>query len=341
MFDELIRTLKKYEQGVSVPISIPLDDDRFFDRRCPWDECQFEFKVLFEDWKEKVPDDVAFCLFCGHSDSPQNFNTITQQEYIRASALAHLRREVYRATRLDADRFNAKSRPTGGLIRLSMRMEASTPRVSVVLAPDALDAMTLRITCERCGCRFTVVGSAFFCPACGHNSAEHTFGQSLTGARANMRSIDSIRGAITDRDVAAQVSRSLIESTLASLVMAFQRYAEALYLRLPGISSAPRPNAFQSLDEGSRLWSEAGGRTYQAIVAPDVIERLRRMFQQRHLLAHREGVVDQPYLDRSGDSSYRVGQRLVVHVNSVLAVADDLELLAAGLSDDVALQARG
>ena len=28
---------------------MPLDGDRFLDRRCPWNECHFEFKVLFEN----------------------------------------------------------------------------------------------------------------------------------------------------------------------------------------------------------------------------------------------------------------------------------------------------
>jgi hypothetical protein len=335
MFDELLRTLRKYEHGVRVPISIPLDQDGFFDRRCPWDECHFEFKVLFEDWKEKVPDEAAFCPFCGHGDKPQEFNTQAQQKYIQAAALAHLRQEVHRATRVDAERFNARSRPVGGLIRISMRMEASAPPVTVLVPPATLDIMTLRIVCEAFGCRFTVVGSAFFCPACGQNSADHTFGQSLTSVRASLQAIGSIQSAIPDRDAAAQISRSLIENALTSLVMAYQRYAEALYVRLPSTTGEARRNAFQNIDAGSHLWNEAGGRSYEAIVGPATMGQLRRMFQQRHLLAHREGVVDQDYVDRTGDTSYRVGQRLVVRSESVAAFADELEALASGLSADL------
>jgi len=70
-------------------------------------------------------------------------------------------------------------------------------------------------------------------------------------------------------------------------------------------------------------------------VGNPAMDRLRRMFQQRHLLAHREGVVDQDYIDRSGDTSYRVGQRLVVRDDAVLAFANDLEQLSIGLKDDV------
>jgi uncharacterized Zn finger protein (UPF0148 family) len=334
MFDELLRTLRTLERGVSIPISQPLDAEGFFDRRCPWDECRFEFKVLFEDWKAKVPDDLAYCPFCGHSDSPQEFNTPAQQEYIREVGIGHLRQKIGEATRIDARSFNAHSRPSGGLIKISMRMEATSLPVTVALPPEALEVMTFRVTCETCGCRFVVVGSAFFCPACGFNSAEHTFNQSLATARASIQAASSVRTAINDRDSAAQVSRVLIESTLTSLVMAFQRYAEVLYARMPS-AAHPRRNAFQGLDEGSRLWADAAGRSFEVIVGNSTIDRMRRVFQQRHLLAHREGVVDQDYIERSGDTSYRVGQRLVVRDDAVLTFANDLEQLTIGLKDDV------
>ena len=54
MFHEFIRELWRLEQRVSVPIDMPLDEKGYFDRRCPHQECHSEFKVLFEDWREKV-----------------------------------------------------------------------------------------------------------------------------------------------------------------------------------------------------------------------------------------------------------------------------------------------
>lgn len=51
---------------------------------------------------------------------------------------------------------------------------------------------------------------------------------------------------------------------------------------------------------------------------------LNRIFQMRHLLAHRNGIVDQEYIDKSGDTTYSVGQRLVVKETTV---AQFVELL--------------
>lgn len=55
-------------------------------------------------------------------------------------------------------------------------------------------------------------------------------------------------------------------------------------------------------------------------------------FQQRHLLAHKEGLVDEEYLTKSGDTAYRVGQKLQIKEPSVLRLADLVERLAASLN---------
>ena len=54
MFDKLLRELKKLETGVRVPLQLALDEEGYMDRRCPADVCQAGFKVLYEDWRDKV-----------------------------------------------------------------------------------------------------------------------------------------------------------------------------------------------------------------------------------------------------------------------------------------------
>ena len=49
---------------------------------------------------------------------------------------------------------------------------------------------------------------------------------------------------------------------------------------------------------------------------------LLRLFQQRHLLAHCEGIVDQDYIIKSGDTTYAVGQRLVIRDEAVSRLAE-------------------
>ena len=42
------------------------------------------------------------------------------------------------------------------------------------------------------------------------------------------------------------------------------------------------------------------------------LDDLKILFQKRHILVHNEGIVDDKYIKRSGDMTYKVGQRVVV-----------------------------
>jgi hypothetical protein len=86
---------------------------------------------------------------------------------------------------------------------------------------------------------------------------------------------------------------------------------------------------------GSQLWLSAGGTAYSAILGAQELADLTRLFQQRHLLAHQEGMVDQAYISRSGDPTYIIGQRLIVREDAALRLADLLEKLVAGLRADL------
>ena len=90
MFDDLIRRLDRIPKSQLVPISLRLDDEGYLDRRCPAEECGAAFKVLFTDWREKVPDEEAWCAICGEVEDPREFNTPDQVRQIKEQGLAHL-----------------------------------------------------------------------------------------------------------------------------------------------------------------------------------------------------------------------------------------------------------
>jgi DNA-binding IclR family transcriptional regulator len=61
-------------------------------------------------------------------------------------------------------------------------------------------------------------------------------------------------------------------------------------------------------------------------------------YQQRHLLAHHEGIVDQRYIERSGDKTYHVGQRIVVTPANVKHMRDLISKVANQLRKSSAVQ---
>ena len=332
MFDKLLREMKKLEGGVQVPIQIRLDDNGQLDRQCPSDECGAEFKVLLDDWKDKVRDEAVYCPICRHEAKATEWNTPQQQEYIRTAGLAYLQKVVHGALSEDSRRFNAMQ-PRGGFIQLSLSYRPSPP--VIIIPPTAADCLRQHFVCESCGCRYSSLGAAFFCPACGHNSASTTFAKAVATVRASVAALGAIKAAVkdaADEDVATDTARQILENGLVKLVASFQRYAEATFHRLPNAGNFKvRKNLFQNLGEASTLWRSATGKEFEDLLGPSDLAALGVFFQQRHLLAHREGIVDQDYIAKAQDMTYRVGQKLIIKESSVSRLADLVEQLASKL----------
>jgi len=326
MFDDLLRQLKKIEGTQHVPIQMSIDDQAYLDRRCPAEECGAAFKVLLDDWKEKVPDDQAWCAICGEMDDPHDFNTPDQVRQIRDQAIAHVSGQLDQA-------FRAARKLTthAGFITMTWSYKPGA-RPMVVLA-EAAPLMSQLSACEACGCRYASVGAAFFCPACGHNSARTTFTGALATVLGLMDLADRMPSILDDRDAAADAARHLAEDSLVRVWSSFQRLAEATYAAHPASSATPaRRNAFQNLEASDALWRGAIGKTYSDFLLPDEHRDLVRLVQARHILVHQDGIVDADYVAKSGDTRYAVGQRLVVASVEVRRLAELTEKLAAAIA---------
>ena len=88
---------------------------------------------------------------------------------------------------------------------------------------------------------------------------------------------------------------------------------------------------FQRIDDASELWRHATGKGYDAYLKSDELRQLKILVQRRHVLSHRQGIVDETYIDRSGDRSYSIGQRLVVRDADVLELIDLMRRLVDGV----------
>ncbi len=320
MFDTILRELKKLDEtqgGISIPIQVPLDAEGYFDRRCPSTACQAGFKVLFEDWRNKVSGERAFCPICREQARATEWNTPEQRDYIQQVGVRHIQGIMGEALSQDATEFNRTQRP--GFIQVSMSYKPGAP--TLVVPISAAEELRQKFVCDQCGCRYSSLGAAFFCPACGRNSAENTFSQAIEAVRKSLAALPAIREAVqaySGADAAENTVREIVENSLARTVGAFQRVTEALFERVPGSRSVHRrKNVFQSIAEGSELWRVTIGKRYDDLLTPAEMVDLIRSFQQRHLLAHCEGIVDQEYITKSGDQTYAVGQRLVVRIEAV------------------------
>lgn len=329
MFENILRDLERLN-SMTVSVSVEVDEKGYFDKQCPASTCEFIFKVNAEDWKNIVKDEAVWCPMCGHEAPADQWYTIEQVEHAKSEAVQVVAGHLNQALRTDVEQFNRRQ-PKNSFISMSMTLEGGSHR-TYTLPAKAAEAMQLEIQCESCSGRFAVIGSAYFCPSCGVNSVTRTYQDSLRKIRAKLDSDAIVREALSSsigKDDAELTCRSIRETCLSDGVTAFQRYCEGLYAPY----GKPPFNAFQRIDDGGALWRAAVGAGYEAWLSPEELKALKILYQKRHLLAHCEGIVDQKYVEKSGDSAYKPGQRLVIVESDVATMLSLLEKLGTKLRD--------
>lgn len=318
MFDETLKFLDSLNGSMEYHMEILPDSDGYIDKECPNPDCQSKFKVNDEDWGNLFSDEAVYCPFCGHEAPAESWWTTEQIEQLEKQAVESLEAQLGQALERDTKNFNRHA--PKGFITMSMKFSGTTyaPNLPAV----ALEEMEQKITCEKCGARYAVIGSAFYCPCCGHNSARQTFINTIEKVNSKINNLETIRDAISQysKDEAARTCTSLIETSIPDLVVALQRLCECIYPQLPGAKTLKK-NVFQRLDDGNALWKEIVGKGYEDWTSASDYLLLKKCFQQRHILQHKEGIVDQEYIDKSGDTAYKVGQHLIVKKSDVLEYA--------------------
>lgn len=325
MFENLQRELYRLSRLQKVEVPLEADPEGYVDKECPAEVCMFQFKVLADDWTNIVRDEEVFCPSCRHAAPAKSWYTTEQIEAAKQYARGLVVNRINGAMR--ADTAASKQRHLSGAF-LSTTLNVKGGRNAVLVPISAAEPMRLRTTCDCCGCSYSYVGAAYFCPSCGQNSASHTFQQTLASIRTAAGLGETLRRSL-DPDKAQVMTRILLEKALQDTVMSFQRLAEQLYEDRTGVSA--RRNAFQNLDAGSQLWTDAAGFSFAQLLDAAAVERLQVFYQQRHLLAHRQGIVDAGYVSKSGDATYAVGQRLIVKESDVLEFAALIERLGLAL----------
>lgn len=330
MFKNLIKALENIEGEQSFSVPIESDEKGYIDKQCPSKDCEFIFKVNKEDWGNISNDKSVWCPFCRHQAPLNQWFTIEQVKHAKGEVLAVTKEKIHNALRNGAKEFN-RSQPKNSFVSISMEVSGESKRIHIMPA-KAADIMQLEILCEKCKTRFSVIGSAYFCPVCGHNSVTRTFSDSLRKIRAKKENVEVVRKALIDsvgKDEAELTCRSMMETCISDGVVAFQKYCEGMY---KPYGKAPF-NSFQRLDQASILWKKAIQKSFDFWLTTEELNKLKVVYQKRHLLAHNDGIVDSTYIQKSGDTFYKEGQRIVILNRDIDLLLSALEKLGNGIKN--------
>ena len=324
MFEELLKELELINQ-ISIPINS--DNDGYIDRECPSEECSFQFKVDQEDWVNLFQDEKIYCPLCRHEADSNSWLPKQQLDKAEDEASNFFMSQIDKALVKGARDFNSKQ-SQNSFINITLSVTGTKPYHCILPIPS-LEEMQLKIQCKECTSKYAVIGSAFFCPCCGHNSANETFNNSINKIESKIKNIPIIRKALEEisKDEAETTCRSLIETSLGECVVAFQRFCEVTF-STKSPTTKLKFNAFQNLEIGGQYWKELINETYIDWLTEQEYVLLNGLFQKRHLLSHTEGIVDQKYIDKSEDTVYKVGQRIVIKENDVITLTTLIAKLA-------------
>ena len=174
---------------MSIPITLLPDDKGYFDRECPNEYCRYTFKILMEDWKEKISDDEVHCPLCGYVASSDKWWTQYQihkmNEIAKEMAFSYIHKELDKS-------FKKLERSTHNkLIRFTYKPYR---RISFFNNPIVqMDELETEIRCEKCGTKYSVIGSAYFCPCCCYNSAINSYTNSIDSIEKMIDSLHEIK----------------------------------------------------------------------------------------------------------------------------------------------------
>lgn len=314
---------------MEIPITFHSDEKGYFDRECPNENCLYVFKVFMEDWKEKISDEEVHCPMCGHTDTSDKWWTQKQLAGIEETAVNIFSEYVQRE--LDKSFRNLENSTRGNkFVKISYK---PSHRLTFVNNPLGQSPEWEReVVCPKCEIRYSVIGTAYFCPCCGYNLVEESFEESLDSIVKMLDSLPEMENLFCHsygKDKSTTMIRSIVEGSLGDLISAYQKFAEVICNQIT--SSEVRPNDFQMIEKGSCLFSKATGKGYDAFLTKEELSFLNLMFQRRHLMVHNGGMVDEYYIHKSNDNSYIVGQRLVIRANDILRLINTVKKLATGI----------
>ncbi|MDO5331662.1 MAG: hypothetical protein Q4E99_03195, partial [Bacillota bacterium] len=190
-----------------------------------------------------------------------------------------------------------------------------------------------KIVCKECGTRYSVIGFSHFCPCCGCNSEIDEFKEALKIEKRKIDTLEKIDKLYSDeygKDSGASMTNSMLEDSFGNILAAFQSFAYELYMELGGKRTI-KTKAFQNLERVDECFEELIAIKCCDLISDEEYQYINKIFQQRHLLEHRNGKVDQDYLNKSGDFTYNEKERIVIKKNDVYRFINIIEKLANGL----------
>lgn len=290
--------------GTQFSIPIRADEDGYLGRECPVEECLGYFKITpGTGVKGPAP---CHCPYCGHSGESRTFFTREQIEYARSVVM----RKVTEAIHKDLKSLEFEHKPQGMFgIGISMKVHESAPLPIRYYREKLLET---EVVCDNCSLRYAIYGVFGWCPDCGVHNSLQILVKNLELAKKELTLAKAADTELADH---------LIGDALENVVSTFDGFGREICVQKGADIH------FQNIAGARRRVQDMFGFDFADSLAADDWDCACRIFQKRHLLAHKMGVIDDEYLQRANDPGAVAGRKVRVshdEVNSAIGIIEAL-----------------
>jgi len=306
-----------------IQVALPTDEKGLTGRQCPSSECEGYFKVLFGTGL-KGEDLPCHCPYCGHRAPQEDFATPEQIEYAQSVAM----REITHAVTRELKKMEFDIRPSGPFgIGFSMRVKEGSPPPLRYYREKPLET---EITCANCTLVYAVYGVFAFCPDCASHNSPEILDKNLEASGKML----ALAAQVTEGDIREQ----LVGSALSSVVAAFDGFGREIVRVHADAATDPKQAAnlsFQNLEGADDRLDRLFGFRLSSTLNVDQWRFAVRCFHKRHLLAHKMGVVDERYVEATGDSRAVIGRKVQVGSDEVRELMGHVRVLAQWVTGEL------
>jgi len=212
--------------------------------------------------------------------------------------------------------------PSGGFgIGISVKVEGRPHPVRYYREKS----LETEVVCDGCTHRYMIYGVFGFCPGCGaHNSLQIL-----------KNNFDLVEKTLTVAEpLGGVMAQHWIYNGLEDCVSAFDGFGRETCHVFSSKAADPAKAgsiSFQNIARSRDRVREVFEVDFVASLNESDWTRVCRCFQKRHLLAHKMGVVDDEYIQATGDQTAVIGRKCQVDANEVRALVTSLRILGEKL----------
>lgn len=301
--------------GDAFQVEIPVDDEGFLGRECPNSECLGYFKI--EPGTGLEGENLRCrCPYCGFVGDHQDFWTQDQIEYVTSVLGKAVADELSQALK------KLERKPQRGEL-FSIGIEVETKPYPIQYYAEK--ELERDLICDNCTLHYSIYGVFGFCPDCGvHNSW-----QIFQASRDVVERMLEMAG-----PAEPEIARQLVENAVEDAVSIFDGYGRELCRVNAEDATTPdrvRHMSFQNINRATKILEQEFDIDLSAPLEEEEWRRLKIGFEKRHVLAHRMGVIDERYVERTGASEELIGREVPLNAEEVEAMLGSVGRLAEHL----------